>query len=183
MTRNFQGMVKIAVLFAVAVLLAACSTTTSSPRITADNSAMWAMLPINNLSTTPMAGEQAKSIVESHLRARGVRNLQNWKDGEELSLVALLDSSAEFKRAVSWAQDQGVRYGMSGTVHEWHYKSGPDKEPAIGLSLKLFDLTTGQVVWQASGARTGWGYSNLSKIAGKVVDDLLDEVKIRRGGR
>jgi hypothetical protein len=41
------------------------------------------------------------------------------------------------------------------------------------------DLYSGEVVWQANAARTGWGYASLSTVANKVIRELLDEVRLR----
>jgi len=113
------------------------------------------------------------------LRSRGIGDLALYQPKTASTLVALLDDGTQLDDAISWARTSGARYGLTGTVHEWHYKSGPDKEPAAGLSLKLIDFHTNDIVWQASGARTGWGYASLSSIGAKVVDGLLKEFRLR----
>ena len=170
---------KIALLGAL-VLLSGCKSLTSTPAVTVDSGQAWAMLPIENLSTTPLAGQKAASLVETRLRGRGVVNLQSYSEPQPASLAALLDGGLQAREASQWARAAGFRYAVTGVVSEWHYKSGSDKEPAVGLTLKVVDLPTGQVLWQAAGSRTGWGYSNLSRIGDKVVGDLIGRLKIRR---
>jgi len=153
---------------------------TATEKISVSANQSWVLLPINNLSTTPRAGENTQALVETHLRARGVGALQTYVIPEGVSLVSLLDADLQQAKAVTWGKANGIRYGVTGTIHEWHYKSGPDKEPAVGLSLKLIDLTNEKVIWQATTAKTGWGYSNLSSIADKVVNRLLNHVHIER---
>ena len=51
----------------------------------------------------------------------------------------------------------------------------------MGLGLKLIELETDRVLWQASSSRTGWGASNLSKVGGRVVERLLDDVRLDGG--
>ena len=158
---------KIAVL-GVLLILSACKSLTSTPAVTVDSGQSWAMLPIENLSTTPLAGQKAAALVETRLRGRGVVNLQSYPEKQPASLAALLDGNFQAREASQWARTAGFRYAISGVVSEWHYKSGSDKEPAVGLTLKVIDLPTGQVLWQAAASRTDWGYSNLSRIGDKL---------------
>lgn len=165
-------------LLIVSLAVPGCSTITSTDAISVSANQSWILLPINNLSTTPRAGENTKAMVETQLRMRGVESLQSYITPNGLSLVSLLDSDRQQAEAVAWGQAKGIRYGVTGTIHEWHYKSGPDKEPAVGLSLKLIDLTNEKVIWQATTSRTGWGYSNLSSVANKAVIKLLNQIVI-----
>lgn len=160
------------------LMLTACSTLVSTNKVSVSASQSWVLLPINNLSTTPRAGEKASSLVENRLRASGVSSLQSYIDPEGMSLVTLLDTEKQIADAIDWGRMNGFRYGMTGTVHEWHYKSGPDKEPVVGLSLKLIDLSSKQVIWQATTAKTGWGYANVSGVANKSVNKLLGQLNI-----
>lgn len=163
---------------AVAIGLTACSTMTSTQDVSVGSQQSWALLPFNNLSTTPRAGEKTSTIVETHLRARGVDSLNKYREADGMSLVSLLDAERQLVDAIAWAKASGHRYGVSGTVHEWHYKSGPDKEPAVGLSIKLIDLSNEKVIWQGTNAKTGWGYSNLSGVADDTVSKLLKQIRI-----
>jgi len=173
---------RISLLFSAVLLCAvsACGTmtTTTSTRIAADES--WALLPINNLSNTPRAGDKTSALLETQLRSRGVNSIETYLAPEGLSLVALLDTDRELREAQQWAKSKGLRYGMTGTIHEWHYKSGPDKEPAVGLSLKLIDLANDEVVWQGTTSKTGWGYANISGVANKAVGKLIEQIQFGR---
>ena len=162
------------------MLLASCNSITSTPAVIADSGQRWALLPLENLSTTPLAGEKAATLLETQLRRRGVSTLQVYPDSEPATLAALLDGKARFRKANQWARSTGFRYAITGAVTEWHYKTGADKEPAVGLNLKLIDIPTGQVLWQATGSRIGWGFGNLSRTGNKVVADLVGQMKIRR---
>ncbi len=170
-----------AVVLTAAALLSACETMTSSSRASLFTSEKWALLPIENFSSTPLAGDSAKALVETHLRSRGVTVIDEYKSSEEQSLLSILDSGVQLQNAKKWAIENGYRYAVTGKVQEWRYKNGVDNEPAVGLSLKFTDLGTGNVLWQASASRTGWGYSNLTSVASKTVGDLVNELRIRRG--
>ena len=165
-------------LLLVALVLAGCSTTSTTRAVRVDANASLALLPITNLSTTPRAGHKALSLVENTLRSRGVSSIDWYQPEPALSLVALLDNAAELDKSIRWAKSQGYRYGLTGTVHEWQYKAGPDKEPVVGVSLKLVDLATDEVIWHGVNSKTGWGYTSLSGVAGKTIDAMLKRIRV-----
>lgn len=160
-----------------------CGTLTSTDRVTADASVPWAVLTIENLSSTPMAGRSAASLVETGLRTRGVSRVASYRSPDETTLVALLDDRARRDEGESWARQGDYRYMLSGTVHEWRYKRAPEREPVVGLTLTLADVETGEVLWQGSASRSGWGSAGLSSVADRVVRDLLGELRLQRGPR
>ncbi|NND89694.1 MAG: hypothetical protein HKN42_02435 [Granulosicoccus sp.] len=165
----------------VALLLAmaaGCSTLTSTPVVTADAAQGWALLPINNLSETPQADSQALTLVETRLRAHGVQRLDTYAPMQQVALRTLLDPGARIDEAIDWARQSGYRYGITGTVSEWHYKAGADREPVVGMSLTLLDVVSGEVLWQANASRTGWGYRGLPAVADSVIAQLLDKVRL-----
>ena len=171
------------VLVLSSALLSACQTITSSNRVIVSSAENWALLPIANLSRTPLAGNRASALVETHLRARGVNNLEVYKAPANQSVIALLDEAGQLSDAKQWAIQNGFRYGITGDVQEWSYKNGLDNEPSIGMSLKFVDLQSDQVLWTASATRTGWGYSNLSSTANKTIEELLARVKFDANSR
>lgn len=165
------------VLILTSTLLTACETMTTSKRVAVSVNERWALLPIQNLSKTPLAGNRAKTLVETHLRARGVRNLEIYEAAPDQSLMALLDDAGQLNTAKDWAKDKGFIYGITGNVQEWQYKNGLDNEPSVGITLKFINLQTDEVMWVASASRTGWGYNNLSNVASKTIGEILAEVR------
>jgi len=160
-------------------LLSACETMTSSNRVIVSSAEKWALLPITNLSKTPLAGDRASALVETHLRARGVTNLETYQPPKADSVMALIDNSGQMSQAKEWALQEGYRYGITGDVQEWSYKNGLDNEPSVSMTLKFVDLQSDQVMWVANASRTGWGYSNLAGTANKTIEELLTQVRFR----
>jgi len=164
-----------------ALLLASCSSMTSTPSVSIGASQSIAILPLANLSTTPLAGEQVSTIAETALRSRGVSNLATYIPPQATGLSALLATSSSDQTANTWARTAGYDLALSGTVHEWHYKSGPDREPSVAVSLRLTELDSGRVVWQATSAKAGWGFASLSTVGQKLVKKLLARVRVQSG--
>ena len=161
-------------LLLLATLLSACTTlNTSPPKVALEKDAQWALLPILNQTETPQAGLRAEALMEASLRNAGINQLQRYP--AKLNQETLFEP-AERKiadDAKTWASQQGLRYGVSGSVTEWRYKVGVDGEPAVGMMLQITDLKTGQVVWSGSGGKTGYSRESLSGTAQKLLNQML----------
>ena len=161
-------------LILLATLLSACTTlNTSPPKVALEKDAQWALLPILNQTETPQAGLRAEALMEASLRNAGISQLQRYP--AKLNQETLFEP-AERKiadDAKTWASQQGLRYGVSGTVTEWRYKVGVDGEPAVGMMLQITDLKSGQVVWSGSGGKTGYSRESLSGTAQKLLNQML----------
>lgn len=161
-------------LLLLATLLSACTTlNTSAPKVALEKEAQWALLPILNQTETPQAGLRAEALMEASLRNAGISQLQRYP--ARLNQETLFEP-AERKiadDAKAWASQQGLRYGVSGTVTEWRYKVGVDGEPAVGMMLQITDLKNGQVVWSGSGGKTGYSRESLSGTAQNLLNQLL----------
>ena len=162
----------------VILLSSSCGSMTSTSSIAVDVAEHWALLPMKNLSDTADADAQALNIIETRLRTRGIGSIDTYAPMQRVSLRQLLDTDEELQQSQEWARRSGFRYGLTGTILEWQYKSGADREPSVGLSLKLIDLSTNKVVWQANAARTGWGYSSLPGVADSVIKKMLKNVRL-----
>jgi TolB-like protein len=163
-----------------AMLLSACATGIQS---TADHDMLdtqvkWALLPIANNTDTPQAGLSAEAMVEHLLRRRGISSLQRYPAA--LSRDSLFEPTERkvTEEAQKWAQEQGVRFAVVGSIEEWRYKVGIDGEPAVGVTLKVLDLSNGRVVWSASGAKSGWSRQALSAVAQTLLSELLGSMRL-----
>jgi len=157
--------------------LSACSTVDRAPAVDLDRNMRWVVLPLVNHTETPGAGQRASAVVETVLRARGIKDVQaapvTLSAHSADALFETADAQAQLQdKAMAWARSSGARYALGGSVTEWRYKVGVDGEPAVGLTLQVTDLATGRVVWSAAGGRSGWSREALSAVAQKLVRDL-----------
>lgn len=166
----------LALLLTLVGMLAGCQST-QSQRLQAPvlDGRPVMLLPFVNRSETPMAGERAEAIALSVLRGRGLAELQNYSGIEHGSGLPILDDDKRLADARANALAQGVRHALTGSVEEWRYKSGLDGEPAVGLSLRLLDLQSNEVLWSGSAARSGWSRSSLAGTAQKVLQELAND--------
>ncbi|MNP78015.1 hypothetical protein D3C76_1755480 [compost metagenome] len=66
---------------------------------------------------------------------------------------------------------------LTGSVEEWQYKSGLDGEPAVGISLRVVEVSSGRVLWSKSGARAGWSRESLAGTAQQVIETLVSALR------
>lgn len=157
------------------VLLAGCATFQIKRGPKLDVRARWALLPVINHSETPQAGEKVEDILSALLRGWGIGELTLYPapGRDDGGALPELDERRRQEAAIVWARKAGFKYGVTGTVEEWRYRSGLDGEPAVGLTLQVLDLSSGQVLWSAMGARAGWGREILSATAQYLISSLL----------
>lgn len=136
-----------------------------------------AVLPLHNATEAAFADRRAHAILVSLLQQRGLKVLSYPLRGTDNPLEATQPPGLQ--ESLQWARREGARWAMSGTVTEWRYKSGVDGEPAVGITLSLTDVRSGEVVWSATGARTGWGYEALAAVGQSQIEDLLRGLQVQ----
>jgi hypothetical protein len=160
----------------VFLTVSGCSTYNTQKTEALDSSKKWIMLPLSNHADAPDAGKRASDIVKTLLRIKGLPNLSTYIAPNENTLE--LNQQKTIQNAINKAASQGFRYGVSGSIQEWRYKSGLDAEPVAGITLTVIDLDTKQIIWSASGAKTGWGRDSVSGVAHKLIANLIDELSL-----
>lgn len=173
-----RGNSLLAVLLTALTLLAGGCQTAQSERAESSihtDTQQVVLLPFLNRSETPLAGERAEAIALSVLRSRGMGDLQTYELAASENGLPILDDSKRLADAKLNAKAKGASHALTGSVEEWRYKSGLDGEPAVGLSLRLVDLESNEVLWSGSAARSGWSRSSLAGTAQKVLQELADD--------
>jgi TolB-like protein len=162
-----------------ASVLAACSTVdvgTAPPVSKVDTLAVF---PIANYTETPEAGQSARSIAQSILYQNGFSNLRPYPQEESTDLLLASSADRMQTQALEWARASNARYALTGSVQEWRYKVGLDGEPVVGLTFNLIDVSNSEVVWSATGSRSGWSRSSLSGVGQSLIGDLLGPLRPR----
>lgn len=160
----------------LSLALSACSSyqVPDSPAFPADSS--WAVMPMINNSNTPLAAEKAEQILIAQLYAKGI-NAVMYPEHKTKDLASILDTNEKRRAAQSWLASQPIDYIITGSVEEWHYKSGLDGEPAVGITLEVKSAKTKTTYWRATGTRGGWGRESVSGTGHIVIEELLDGLK------
>jgi hypothetical protein len=163
------------------IALSACTVIDEHGLNTFASTKTWILLPFQNHSGTPRAGDRAEEILATLLRSKGIDNLQVYQNqNDKEDIWPILDDKRRQDDALKSAKKTGFYYGITGSVEEWHYKTGIGGEPAVGLNLRIIEIPTGKVVWSATGAKSGWGADTVSGTAQKLLNDLLANLEIER---
>ena len=68
-----------------------------------------------------------------------------------------------------------VSHVLQGSVTEYRYKPGLSETPAVGVTARLVEVASGEVVWSASHARLGSSWireDGLARVAQQVAHDM-----------
>ena len=143
--------------------------------------ARWVILPIVNFSETAQAGERVEAMLDTILRQRGLglQALDRYPSSKEDEAHLLTGERRRYDEALAWAHSQPYDYAIAGSVEEWRYKSGTEPVPAVGITLKVIELSMNRTIWSASGSRGGTSSENVSGTALVLVSDLLGELKLQ----
>jgi TolB-like protein len=163
---------------ATVLLLSACGTVTQSaatPALAAGDPV--AVVSLANFTETPAAGSSATAIAANVLRENGLTDVRIAP--ADAASNAMFDTAQREvgEKKLAWAREQHVKYVLTGAVEEWRYKAGVDGEPVAGVTFELVDVASGQVVWSATGSRSGWSRSSLANVASSLIGKLLAPIR------
>lgn len=161
-------------------VVSACTVINEHGRSTFESTKSWVLLPFQNQSGTPRAGDKVEEILATLLRSKGIDNIRVAQyQNEKADTWPILDDKRHQENALKWARQNDVYYGITGNIEEWHYKTGVGGEPAVGLSIRIIEISSGKVLWSATGAKSGWGAETVSGTAQKLLDSLLSNLEIK----
>lgn len=81
-------------------------------------------------------------------------------------------------RYAELARTVGATHLLIGTVHEYRYKTDLDGDPAVGITLRLIDASTGQTLWQGSSGNVGYAFASVTSASQKAVRALMRDLPI-----
>lgn len=146
-----------------------------------------ALLPFENLTAYPGAGQVVADLLATELLARGTFRVMEASELRRRLAVRDLDreDTAGTTPAAEIAAAIGVDAVLTGSVSEFGYQHGLKEEPTVGINLRLVRAAGGDVVWAASHADAGRGLltrDSLAATAQRVVARMVDALEARRGG-
>jgi TolB-like protein len=180
-------------LLAVGLFLAGCSFGRINSRDFAQPGAVLpagstvAVLPFENLTNHPNAGQIAADIVSTELYGvEGLRSMDAARVRSRLSAgkPAADATDAPADAAPLDAQAAGRTLGvdavLAGSVSEYGYQHGLREEPVVGLNARLVRSSDGTVLWTSSQSEAGRGYfsrDSVNNVAQRVVTRMIDSLR------
>lgn len=138
-----------------------------------------AILPLVNLTTYPHAGRIVGDLLTTEMYAatdlrimESTVMLQRLK-GDEEDLDRILDRTM----AQRIGETLGVDTVVFGSVTEYRYKRGLNEDPVVGVSIRMLDVPSGNILWVGSRSETGgclwFCEDSLNRLAQKVCHDMV----------
>lgn len=161
------------------IIMAGCTKINSTQTEVANPRGVWGLAIFNNNTEIPQAGFRAMNITAGVLRSRGVRRLVIYPRTPNCNqLIVCPSATPTVREMLRWARSRNLQYVMLGAVNEWDYKVGLDGEPIAGISLQLYCVKTGALIWSSVGSKIGTSRSGLAVVAQKLINEMLSTLQI-----
>ncbi len=182
-------------MLAVGLMLAGCSFGRINSRDFAQPGAVLpagstvAVLPFENLTNHPNAGQIAADIVSTELYGvEGIRSMDASRVRSRLSAAkpagdaTATDTPADAAPPDAQAAGRtlGVDAVLAGSVSEYGYQHGLREEPVVGLNARLVRSSDGAVLWTSSQSEAGRGYfsrDSVNNVAQRVAARMIDSLR------
>jgi polysaccharide biosynthesis protein PelC len=146
-----------------------------------------AVLPFENQTASLRAGQAFTDLLVGELLATGAIAVMDPSEVADHLRRENLDP-ADAGRLPS-AQRIGrllqVSHVLQGSVTEYRYKPGLSETPTVGVTARLVETASGEVVWSASYARLGSSWireDGLARVAQQVAHDMAAHLTGALGG-
>lgn len=146
-----------------------------------------AVMPFENLTAFPNAGEIVSELFTSELYSSGKFNVL---ESEQIKRI-LDEKGIEFPKVIdrSFTQEIGSVLGVDGvffgSVSEYWYRvrmeETREEEPAVGFNVRLVDVKTGAVVWASSCSRSSYSVfvyqrDSLNRVAQIIAKKMVKKL-------
>lgn len=145
-----------------------------------------AVLPFENHTDTKYAEERFRDVISTEILSRGLFELVEKGETERFlreEVVRKEQETLDQATAQRLGQELGVEAYLAGAVEDFSEKqNGSYSYSVISATLRLVDVKTGQIIWQASdsvsGYRTvdrlfGFASKDANKISFRLAERLL----------
>lgn len=182
---------RLACWLATAGLLAACSTgiVNQWARPNAAPVARLAILPFDNQTAAVRAGSIVADVLASELIATGGLPVADPGEVGDVLRRENLDpiDIARWPAPVRLGRLLQASHVLQGAVIEYRYKPGLSETPVVGVTARLVEVASGDVVWTATHTRSGSTWfreEGLARVVQEVARDMAAHLSASlRGAR
>jgi len=133
-----------------------------------------AVVPFDNLSGHPEAGVIVAELFQDELYEASGRRVNLVSPEQVAALSEKLDEQPH--NPAKLGEMLGAKAIIVGRVNEFAYKHVLGEDPAVSLSVRLVDVGSGDVLWNAALSRTGrcswFKQDSLSRLSHSMCEDL-----------
>lgn len=132
------------------------------------------VLPLENNTEMNFAHQRFVDAVTTEILRRGLFEVVEKGETQRFLREELVRKELETldqATASRLGQELSVQAYLAGAVDDFSEKqNGSYSYPVVAATLRLVDVKTGQIIWQASGSESG--YSTFDRLFGFVGDDI-----------
>ncbi len=132
------------------------------------------VLPLENHTDASYAHERFQSAVTTEILYRGLFEVVEKGEVQRFlreELVRKQQETLDQATAMRLGQELSVEAYLAGSIEDFsEMQNGSYSYPVVAATLRLIDVKTGQIVWQAAGSESG--YRTFDRLFGFVGDDI-----------
>ena len=142
------------------------------------------VLPFENNTDVKYAEERFRDVVTTEILSRGLFDIVEKGEAQRFlreEVVRKELDTLDVATAQRLGQELNVEAYLAGAVEDFSEKqNGSYSYPLVAGTLRLVDVKTGQIIWQASGSESG--YRTMDRLFGFVSEDA-NEISFRLAAR
>src|ERR1700730_12468170 len=136
-----------------------------------------AVLPFENQTSSLRGGQAAADLMVSEILANGAMAVMDPSEVADLLRRENLDptDAGRLPSAQRIGRILQVSHVLQGSVIEYRYKPGLSETPAVGVSARLVDVASGDIVWTSSYASLGSSWlreDSVARVAQQVANGM-----------
>jgi len=161
-------------------LVVGCTTINSSKQtVQIHYSSSVGFASFANNTEVPQAASRAVNVASGVLRSKGLNDIFVYQSKTSCNqLVVCPNANPSLGEFLRWAQENNLDLLITGSVNEWEYKVGLDGEPVAAVSLQLYDVSSGAMIWSSVGSKIGTTHAGLANTAQALIRDMFYSLKI-----
>lgn len=117
----------------------------------------WVLVPLINESDAAFADQSAGSLLQAHLRNRGVD--------------AFSAEQSELKQSAA-------QHVVTGRIVDWQYDNLARPKPKVTIDLRVYDLASQELLWNQQRTSTGGTGESIVSLADAVLARLVSRIDI-----
>jgi len=134
-----------------------------------------AILPFVNSTNNLAASEAVTSFFTTEVKKKNLCKVIEKSESENRLKSIGIDKEKLYdsKYAQEIGKKLGVDYVFSGSVSEYNYQYGLREDPAVGISARLIDVGSGEVLWMGDEGRVGRSVIFRDSLDGTAIDTVI----------
>jgi len=150
-------MIRIVFCLFFSALVAGCLSSSFHVDKSLEDPGTWVVLPLINDTESLTAEKSASTLVDEHLRRRGV------------SSVVLDSTNSNAGQA---------RHVVTGRIMDWRYEKLTRPRAKVKIALHVYDIKTRELLWRKQSAKTGGGGESIVSVANDLLAGLVAQIDV-----